>query len=78
MEADLLWKAAKGRAFPQDLENAPSPPPAFSTAPTAPASDASSKYKLTKPVGFVADLRSTDADRSLATKSGQVDVLPTK
>jgi len=29
----------KAAAFPQPLENAPLPPPAFPTAPTAPASD---------------------------------------
>jgi transposase InsO family protein len=37
MESAGLWKAAEKRAFPQALENAPHPPPAFSTAPTASA-----------------------------------------
>ena len=37
MEAAGLWKAAGKRVFPQALENAPHPPPAFSTAPTASA-----------------------------------------
>lgn len=40
MEADGLWKARpKAAAFPQPLENAPHPPPAFPTSPTGPASD---------------------------------------
>jgi hypothetical protein len=40
MESDGLWKARpKAAAFPQPLENAPRPPPAFPTHPTAPASD---------------------------------------
>ena len=37
MESAGLWKAAEKRAFPQALENAPHPPPAFSTATTASA-----------------------------------------
>jgi hypothetical protein len=39
MESAGLWKAApkNRRAFPQPLENAPRPPPAFPTATTAPA-----------------------------------------
>lgn len=35
MEADGLWKARrKAAAFPQPLENAAHPPPAFPTSPT--------------------------------------------
>lgn len=37
MEGDVLWKAAEKRVFPQHLENAPQPPPAFPTPPTASA-----------------------------------------
>jgi len=37
MESAGLWKAAEKRAFPQALENAPHPPPAFPTATTASA-----------------------------------------
>jgi transposase InsO family protein len=37
MESAGLWKAAEKRAFPQALENAPQPPPAFPTATTASA-----------------------------------------
>lgn len=40
MEAAGMWKAAEKRAFPQALENAPQPPPAFPTAPTASAAGA--------------------------------------
>jgi putative transposase len=40
MEAAGIWKAAEKRAFQQALENAPQPPPAFPTAPTASAAGA--------------------------------------
>lgn len=37
MEAAGVWKAAAKRVFPHALENAPHPPPAFPTSPTASA-----------------------------------------
>jgi putative transposase len=39
MEAVGMWKAAEKHAFPQALENAPHPPPAFPSAPTASATE---------------------------------------
>lgn len=51
MESAGVWKARQtAAAFPHPLENAPHPPPAFPTAPTAPAtSDPTKKRLIRKP-----------------------------
>ena len=57
MDSDVLWKAARGRAFPQDLENAPLPAARVSHSSHSPCQrPRQSEQQLKNRTGFAAGL----------------------